>query len=74
MSDEPKASTGVLTDHEGKRSNIRIISMGSFLVAAFLALAPVVGKSESSVEIIALFLLGGPGMKVWQAIGGGDPK
>ena len=65
---------GALTDHEGKRSNIRLVSAGSFLVAAALALAPLFGRPESSMELIGIFLLGGPGLKVWQAVGGGDSK
>lgn len=70
MSTENKA--GIATDHKGKRSNIRVISIGSFLIAGVLALAPLLGRPESSIELIGLFLLGGPGLKVWQSVGGGD--
>ena len=75
MAEEPSApmgNPGVLTDHEGKRSNIRFVSIGSFLVATVLALAPLFGEPEPDFKLVAVFLFGGPGLKVWQAVGGGD--
>ena len=65
---------GMLTDHGGKRSNIRVLSMVSMLIGGILALAPMWGAPASDFQTIALFVLGGPGLKVWQAVGGGDSK
>ena len=74
MTDEAKGQVGVLTDHEGKRSNIRMVSTVSMAVAAGLALAPLWGGPATEIQTLALFALGGPGLKVWQSVGGGDPK
>ena len=68
----PKMS--ILTDHAGKSSNIRMVSTGSFLIAALMVLSPMFGRHEYDIELIALFLLGGPGLKVWQSVGGGDAQ
>ena len=65
---------GILTDHDGKRSNIRMISVISIAIGGVLALAPLWGGPETNFQTIALFVLGGPGLKVWQSVGGGDPK
>ena len=72
MSDTP--STGILTDHDGKRSNIRMLSVASMLIGGILALAPLWGAPETNFQTIAIFVLGGPGLKVWQSVGGGDSK
>ena len=77
MTDEMKATPGkpgAMSDHAGKPSNIRMVSMVSMAVAAGLALAPLWGGPVTEVQTLALFALGGPGLKVWQAVGGGDPK
>ena len=68
------SSMGVLTDHDGKRSNIRMISVVSIFIGGVLALAPLWGAPETNFQTIAVFVLGGPGLKVWQSVGGGDPK
>ena len=70
----PMGPPGVLTDHEGKRSNIRMVSTVSMVVAAWLALAPQWGGPAPDFQTLVLFAIGGPGLKVWQAVGGGDPK
>ena len=63
------AEMGMLTDHDGKRSNIRVLSMVSMLIGGILALAPLWGAPASDFQTIAL-----AGLKVWQAVGGGDSK
>ena len=62
--------TGLLYDPEGKRSNIRLISLLSLLIGGALALAPLWGGPEPKFEVVALFVVGGPGLKVWQRVGG----
>ena len=57
-----------LTDHTGKPSNIRYTSLISMLTASTLALAPLWNGPEISFEVIAIFAIGGPGMKVIQAV------
>ena len=72
--DDLKSTMGILTDHNGKRSNIRVLSIMSMLIGGVLALAPLWGAPETNFQTIALFVFGGPGLKVWQAVGKGDSK
>ena len=41
---------GFLTDHEGKRSSSRILSVAGFIVAAWLALATAHGAAAALVH------------------------
>ena len=72
--DDLKPIMGIFTDHDGKRSNIRVLSIVSMFIGGVLAIAPFWGAPETNFQTIALFVFGGPGLKVWQAVGGGDPK
>ena len=66
--DSPKKQMGALTDHTGKRSNIRVVSMASGLTACILCMGTLWGKPMPDLEVLAI-LLGLPtSLKVWQSI------
>jgi len=60
----------MLADHEGKPSNIRILAAVSMTTGCVLGLAPLWGAPTQPLEVLALFVLGGPALKVWQYVGG----
>ena len=64
--------SGFLTDHQGKPSTARAIGVLSMGIAGALALAPLWGGPAPNFEIVVLFVLGGPGLKVWQSVSGKD--
>ena len=56
----------IITDPNGKPSNIRAVSLLTTCIAGVLALAPLWGGPKPDWEIVIIFL-GGPALKVWQA-------
>ena len=62
----------LLRDHKGKASSTRFSAFFGMFVAATLALAPLWGGPEPSMETLVIFIIGPGGLKVWQSVSGND--
>ena len=59
-----------LQDHDGKTSSMRLISVASFVMAAFLAITAAFGYADASNDVVMWFLLAGTGPKAVQSFAG----
>ena len=53
--DEAKPEMGVLTDHDGKRSNIRVLSVSKYVYWWCTCFSPVVGCARNRLSNYCLY-------------------